>query len=304
MKVLITGGTNGMGKGVAKALAKCTSESNDIIILCRSETLGQKTINELRTENPGVTPSLVLCNLADLRSVQHAVATIKEHHDSLDSIFVNAGIGYASQRNETIDGMDSHFQVNYLSQFYLVVQLLELLEKSTRGGRVIFNATPGGKIQWDDIQLSNHWNYEKAIHQAMTAKRMLLITLHDLYKEKSHKVSFLGFSIHKTVWSNQINIIPTYMRIMATVMKAFGSFISIEKCGEIMVPLFMEDATAIGSKSGSFITGKRNRFIKLQEDDVVQNEGKRRALLEYSLNLCGDDSTRQIIKILERREGT
>ena len=55
------------------------------------------------------------------------------------------------------------------------------------------------------------------------------------------KVSFIGFEISKTVWSNQLNIIPVSMKIMATIMKFFGTFISIEKCGEIMAPLFTEN---------------------------------------------------------------
>ena len=68
----------------------------------------------------------------------------------------------------------------------------------------------------------------------MVAKRMLLAKLHKLHRDiKDSKLSFIGFEISKTVWSNQINIIPLYMKIMATLMKLLGTFISIEKCEEI-----------------------------------------------------------------------
>jgi short-subunit dehydrogenase involved in D-alanine esterification of teichoic acids len=40
MKILITGGTNGMGKGVAKVLADVDNQIHEIIILCRSRKLG------------------------------------------------------------------------------------------------------------------------------------------------------------------------------------------------------------------------------------------------------------------------
>jgi len=117
MKVLITGGTHGMGKGLAQALAAHGAPENEIIILCRSEKLGVETLDEIKTASNRARLSLVVCDLADMASVRKAATVIKQCHDYLDAIFVNAGIGYASQRIETADGMDAHFQVNYLSQF-------------------------------------------------------------------------------------------------------------------------------------------------------------------------------------------
>jgi len=141
MKILITGGTNGMGKGVAKTLAGFDNPKNEIIILCRSEKLGKETIEEFERETSNNKISLVLCDLTKLGDVKRAIEEIQSKHKFLDGIFINAGIGYASKRIETEDGMDSHFQVNYLSQFMLTLNLLNLLEKSEKGGRVIFNVT-------------------------------------------------------------------------------------------------------------------------------------------------------------------
>jgi hypothetical protein len=213
----------------------------------------------------------------------------------LDAIFFNAGLGYAAKRVETEDGMDSHFQVNYLSQFMMTLNLLDLLENSVNGGRIIFNATKGGQIFWDDMQLKNKWSYEKGIHQAMVAKRMFLIKLHNIYRSrKLSNLSFIGFEIQKTVWSNQINIIPTLMKLMATTMKMFGAFISIEKCGEIMAPLFTENQEESMKKSGKFITWKNNEFIDIREEvDVLNQELQERLWIE-SVKLCKDEKTSQI----------
>jgi NAD(P)-dependent dehydrogenase (short-subunit alcohol dehydrogenase family) len=241
MKVLVTGGTNGMGKGVAKVLAGADNQIHEVIILCRSKELGEATVRELESSTKNKKISFVLCDLTRLRDVRNAISEIKSKHEYLDCIFINAGLGYAAKRVETEDGMDSHFQVNYLSQFMLTLNLLSLLENSQNGGRVIFNVTRGGKINWGDIQMKNDWSFEPAIHQAMVAKRMFLVKLNDLYKGvNAPRVSFIGFQISKTVWSNQLNIIPVSMKFMATVMKVFGTFISIEECGKIMAPLFTE----------------------------------------------------------------
>jgi short-subunit dehydrogenase involved in D-alanine esterification of teichoic acids len=175
MRVLVTGGTNGMGKGVAKVLAGIDNQIHEIIILCRSKERGEATLKELQAATKNNKISMVLCNLTKLSDVRKAIEEIRSQYETLDGLFVNAGLGYTAKRVETEDGMDPHFQVNYLSQFMLTLNLLDLLEKSENGGRVIFNVTKTGEIFWDDIQMKNKWGYEDAIHQAMVAKRIRLL---------------------------------------------------------------------------------------------------------------------------------
>jgi hypothetical protein len=295
MKILVTGGTNGMGKGVAKVLAGIDNQFHEVIILCRSKELGEATIKELENFTMNKKISIIQCDLAKLTDVKTAISEIQSKHKFLDCIFINAGLGYAAKRVETEDGMDSHFQVNYLSHFMLTLNLLNLLEKSEAGGRVIFNVTRGGKIFWDDIQMKKNWSFENGIHQAMVAKRMFLVMLHNLYRDvKGTKVSFIGFEISKTVWSNQINIIPFFMKTMATVMKFLGTFISIEQCGMIMAPLFTEKQEEGLKKSGRFITWKKNNFIEINEDIIVSDHEMQVRLWKTSLELCMDEKTTKI----------
>ena len=299
MKILVTGGTNGMGKGVAKVLAGIDNQIHEVILLCRSKELGESTIKEIENSTMNQKISIILCDLAKLNDVRNAINEIQSKHKFLDCIFINAGLGYAAKRVETEDGMDSHFQVNYLSQFMLTLNLLNLLENSENGGRIIYNVTKGGKIFWDDMQMQDVWSYESGIHQAMVAKRMFLATLHNLYRHlKGSKLSFIGFEIPKTVWSNQINIIPVYMKAMATIMKYLGQFISIEKCGVIMSPLFTEKQEESLKKSGKFITWKKNEFIEIKEDEIILNQEIQDRLWSASLQLCKDEKTTRIAENL------
>ena len=301
MKILITGATNGMGKGVAKILAGMDQQAHEIIILCRSKERGVATIKEF--EGLGNTKaSMVLCDLMKLDDVKKAIEQIKSQHDFLDSLFINAGIGYAPKRVETVDGMDAHFQVNYLSQFMLTLHLLDLLEKSENGGRVIFNATNRGELFWDDLQMTKKWGYVRGIYQAMAAKRMFIAQLHTIYRHiENSKMSFTGFQISKTVWTNQINIIPSVMRIMATLMKFFGTFISIETCGQIMAPLFLEPQEDSLKKSGKLITWKKDAFIEMAQDKSIFGQEMLDKLWGTSLELCKDEKTTQLSEALMLR---
>ncbi len=299
MKVLVTGGTNGMGKGVAKIIAGSDNQIHEIIILCRSKELGEATVKELEGTTKNKNISFVLCDLIKLSDVRNVIKEIHSQHTFLDAIFINAGLGYAPKRVETEDGMDPHFQVNYLSQFMLTLNLLDLLEKSEHGGRVIFNVTEGGEIFWDDLQLMENWNYEKGIRQAMVAKRMFYTRLHNIYGKRNEPgLSFFGFQIPKTVWSNQVNIIPFMMKTMVKIMKFFGTFISIEECGIMMSPLFTEKQAESLKKSGKLMTWKKSKYIELEEENAVLDKEAQEKLWKISLDLCKDEKTAQIAEKL------
>ena len=301
MKALVTGGTNGMGKGLAKILAGSDNQTHEIIILCRSKELGEATVKEFEVTTKNKNASYVLCDLTKLSDVRNVINEIHRQHTYLDSIFINAGLGYAAKRVETEDGMDPHFQVNYLSQFMLTLNLLDLLEKSEHGGRVIFNVTEGGEILWDDMQMKKKWDYEKGIRQAMVAKRIFYARLHNLYsKTNGTQLAFYGFQIPKTVWTNQINIIPFVMKNMARIMKFFGTFISIEECGIIMSPLFTEKQEESLKKSGKLITWRKSKFIELDQDEADFDKRMQDKLWQISLDLCKDEKTTQLADKLQK----
>jgi hypothetical protein len=85
---------------------------------------------------------------------------------------------------------------------------------------------------------------------------------------------------------------------MATIMKFFGTFISIEKCGEIMAPLFTENQEESLKKSGRFITWKNNEFVEIKEDMDILDQKSQDRLWRISLELCADEKTTQISEAL------
>lgn len=88
------------------------------------------------------------------------------------------------------------------------------------------------------------------------------------------------------------------MKTMATVMKFFGTFISIEECGKIMAPLFTEKQEESHKKSGKFVTWKNKEFIAMKEEETVFNQEIQERLWKISLELSKDEKTTNIAEKL------
>ena len=147
---LITGATDGVGKVTARELAK---KGFIVIIVARNPDKAEAVKREMLTSIPNAIVDYIIADLASLDQIRRLVTVFKQRYDHLDVLINNAGI-VMPERVLTQDGYESAFQVNYLSQFFLTMLLLDELKKSKQGriinlGSDIFTK---GKFLPDDLQ--------------------------------------------------------------------------------------------------------------------------------------------------------
>ena len=153
--VLITGGTSGIGKATAVALAAMGAE---VVVTGRNRERGERAVEEIRRESGGQKVSLILADLAAQTEVRRLAEEFKERHDRLDVLVNNAGL-VQSERTETPDGIETQLAVNHLAPFLLTNLLLDLLKKSAPS-RVVTVSSDGhrwGKMDLDDLQSRNRY---------------------------------------------------------------------------------------------------------------------------------------------------
>ena len=148
--VLITGGTSGIGKAAAKALAGMGAE---VVVTGRNRQRGEGALEEIRSESGNERVSLLLADLATQAEVRRLAKEFRTSHDRLDVLVNNAGL-YKTRRTETPDGIEMTLAVNHLAPFLLTNLLLDLLKKSapSRVITVSSEAERWGKIDLDDLQ--------------------------------------------------------------------------------------------------------------------------------------------------------
>jgi NAD(P)-dependent dehydrogenase (short-subunit alcohol dehydrogenase family) len=170
--VLITGGTSGIGKAAATALAAMGAE---VVVTGRNRERGEAALAEIRRASDSEKVSLVLADLSVQAEVRRLAGTFRERHDRLDMLVNNAGL-IQSRRTETPDGIELTLAVNHLAPFLLTNLLLDLLEKSapSRVITVSSEARRGAKIDFDDLQSERR--YRAFPVYGMTKKANILFT--------------------------------------------------------------------------------------------------------------------------------
>src|SRR3954453_6183051 len=133
--ILITGSTDGVGRVVAERLGAGGAR---VLVHGRDVERGEHVVSEIASH--GGRAELLTADLASLAEVRGLAEKVYERADRLDLLINNAGIGSGgsgSSRQESVDGHELTFAVNYLAGFLLTALLLPLL-KASAPSRIVF----------------------------------------------------------------------------------------------------------------------------------------------------------------------
>ena len=142
--VLVTGGTKGIGKGIAAAFA---AEGTNVVITGRDEQAGKQAAADLAAGAAGGgTVSYVPGDVADPDSCARVVATAVQRGGGLDVLCCNAGIFPAAPLSDmTPAQLEDVLGTNLKGTIYAVQAAMPALQES-RHGRVIVTSSITGPI--------------------------------------------------------------------------------------------------------------------------------------------------------------
>lgn len=114
--LLVTGGTQGLGAGIARAAAR---EGASLALLGRNAENGEKIAGELR--NDGAEAIFVRADVGDVASVQAAAAATVQRYGRIDCLVNSAGsTARGTMLDTTPELFDQHIAVNLRGPFFLM----------------------------------------------------------------------------------------------------------------------------------------------------------------------------------------
>lgn len=129
--IAVTGPTAGIGRAATLEFARRGAQ---LTLFCRSPEKAEALQQDVLGVG-GLTPTVILMDMADLSSVRRAAKDFLALGRPLDVLLNNAGAVYTS-RHETVDGFEETLAVNHFAPFLLTGMLLPQLHQQ-HGARIV-----------------------------------------------------------------------------------------------------------------------------------------------------------------------
>jgi NAD(P)-dependent dehydrogenase (short-subunit alcohol dehydrogenase family) len=149
-----------------------------VLVHGRDDERCSATVEEIRVATGNGKVRSYVADLSALANVRRLAEDLMRDNERLDALVNNAGIGGGQHgREESEDGYELHFAVNYLAQFLLTNLLLARLRESAPA-RIVNVASIGqAPIDFDDLMLERSYEPMRAYAQSKLAQIMFTFEL-------------------------------------------------------------------------------------------------------------------------------
>jgi NAD(P)-dependent dehydrogenase (short-subunit alcohol dehydrogenase family) len=156
-KIVITGGTDGVGKGLALHYLQQDAE---VTVIGTSEAKAEQLRMEAAKLNKAEQLHFIQANLSLVSENKRVSEILKEKYEAIDGLILcAASLKPQAQYVETAEGLEFTFALYYVSRYVLSYELKGLLDHADMPF-VVNVAAPGmkGQVQWDDLQFKQNYN--------------------------------------------------------------------------------------------------------------------------------------------------
>lgn len=163
---VVTGGTDGIGKEIARGLANAGCR---VLLVGRDTRKGGRAARELQGAKHQADVRFVAADLSLVSEADRLAEEIAFHFPTVHCLVHCAGV-VRGWRELTPEGVELNFAVNFLGRFALTQKLLPSLKAAAQPGStarmvIVGGAATNGKIQFQDVNLTRNFGMLRVVSQ-------------------------------------------------------------------------------------------------------------------------------------------
>jgi NAD(P)-dependent dehydrogenase (short-subunit alcohol dehydrogenase family) len=242
---IVTGGNSGLGRIVARELAR---HGANVIIASRDNAKGVEAEKAIKAAFPSSTVEAAQLDLANLSSIRSFADRIRAGNENIDLLINNAGVMAAPYR-KTADGFELQFGTNHLGHFALTGLLLPLMygQPDSRVVTVASNNHKGGRMHFDDLQGEHRYSRWGAYAQSKLANLLFAFELDRRLKAGGSRMISVAAHPGYSATNLQLSGPPPHERLAMRVSNRLFA-----QSAEIGALPILYAATAPGVTGGSY----------------------------------------------------
>ncbi len=196
--VVISGATSGIGYVTAR---KYASQGANLLCINRNLQKSEALKSEIESEY-GVTCDYKIADLSNLQEVHQLAEELRNMITPIDVLIHNAGV-YLTKREETSDGIEKVFMVQYLSSFIINFLLMDKL-KSQGKARIIMVNSEGHRfaawgLRFDDLDWERRrYSGLKSYGSAKLAQLLSMMVFEELFTDSGVTINSMHPGAVKT----------------------------------------------------------------------------------------------------------
>ncbi|KAJ7636331.1 NAD-P-binding protein [Roridomyces roridus] len=170
------GGTSGIGRGTAEALARYTGGNAHIILIGRNASAATSILSSFpkpTSTESGWKHEFIECDVSLIKNVNATLASLLPRLPRVNFLVCSCGMFSFDDRKETPEGLDIKLAVTYYARAVAMIKLLPALEAAAKAGQPasvlnVLAAGRGTSIEIDNLGLKHGYTGQRAMGESVT----------------------------------------------------------------------------------------------------------------------------------------
>lgn len=294
--VLITGGTGGIGRATAEALAR---KGATTLIVGRHRETGEAAVTAIKARSGNNAIAFFPADLSSQDEIRQLAQSVTARYPHIYVLINNVG-NVQPQHEQTVDGIEMTFALNVLAPFLLTNLLLPALEASVPARIINVNSMVyryGAGLDLNDLQSSRQaYRPMKVYSKAKFANLLMTYEFARLLAGTGVTVNAVdpGFTIkapelgHAHSW---------YMLLAWPFMKLGGAIMTYQRAAQSS--LYAASSPALEGVSGKYITTAKKAVASSK---ASYDEARGRRIRQACAELTGLEGRNELPLVPTKRE--